>query len=236
MSSTLTHMPRPIQRIIALVVFAIFIFAGGPWIFINFIKDKAPSAFELQPSSTSTVIENVTDVNGDWSVIAAGDSMVGYRVKEVLFGQSTEGVGRTKFVDGDLTIANNSVTKASFTVQMASFMSDAAKRDAQFNNRIMDVMSYPTSTFTLSSPIALPDNATSGQVISTEASGQLTLRGVTKDVKFPLQAQLTGSTFTVVGSITIVFDEWGIPEPGLPGITVNPEGLLEFSLEFSRQS
>ena len=100
----------------------------------------------------------------------------------------------------------------------------------------MDVMSYPTSTFTLSSPIALPDNATSGQVISTEASGQLTLRGVTKDVKFPLQAQLTGSTFTVVGSITIVFDEWGIPEPGLPGITVNPEGLLEFSLEFSRQS
>lgn len=162
--------------------------------------------------------------------------MVGYRVKEVLFGQSTEGVGRTKFVDGDLTISNNAVTEASFTVQMASFMSDAAKRDLQFNSRIMDVMTFPTSTFTLNSPINLPKNATSGQVISAQAAGQLTLRGKTKDISFPVKAQLTGSTFTVVGSISIVFDEWGIPEPGLPGISVEREGLLEFSLEFSRQS
>jgi len=229
-------MPRPIQRIIALVVFAIFIFAGGPWIFINFIKDKAPSAFELQPTTSSTTVENVSNVDGTWSIVPAGKSQVGYRVKEVLFGQSTEGVGRTKFVDGDLTISENAVAKASFTVQMASFMSDAAKRDVQFNNRIMDVMSYPTATFTLTSPISLPDNATSGDVVSAQATGKLTLRGVTKEVQFPVEAQLAGSTFTVVGSITIVFDDWGIPEPGLPGITVESEGLLEFSLEFSRKS
>jgi polyisoprenoid-binding protein YceI len=157
-------------------------------------------------------------------------------VKEILFGQSTEGVGRTKSVTGDLTIADNSVTTASFTVDMTNLISDAAKRDAQFNGRIMDVASYPTATFALTQPIVLPSNATSGEVVTAEATGSLTLRGTTKPVTFPIEAQLSGTTFTVVGSIKIVFDEWGIPEPGLPGISVDPDGLLEFSLEFSRNS
>lgn len=229
-------MSRALQRIIALVILAVFVFAGGPWFFINFIKDKAPSALELQPTPTVAVAESITDVSGEWEITVGSDSVVGYRVKEILFGQSTEGVGRTKFVDGNLAIANNSVTQATFTVQMGSIMSDAGKRDAQFNGRIMDVMTYPTSTFTLTQPIVLPDNATSGDVITAEATGNLTLRGTTKPVTFPVEAQLSGSTFTVVGSITIVFDEWGIPEPGLPGISVEPEGLLEFSLEFSKAS
>ena len=155
-------------------------------------------------------------------------------MKEILFGQDTEGVGRTKDVSATLTIANNIVSAGSFTVQMGTLMSDAAKRDAQFNNRIMDVATYPTSTFTLTSPISLPANATSGDVITAEATGELTLRGVTKPVTFPIQAQVKGDTFTVVGNITIVFDEWDIPEPGIPGITVEPQGLLEFSLVFTQ--
>ena len=159
---------------------------------------------------------------------------MGYRVKEILFGQATEGVGRTKDVEAALTIANNAVTTASFTVQMGTLMSDAAKRDGQFNGRIMDVVTYPTATFSLTQPITLPANAVSGDVITTEATGELTLRGTTKTVTFPVEAQVQGSTFTVVGNITIVFSEWSIPEPGLPGISVDPQGLLEFALVFTR--
>jgi hypothetical protein len=74
----------------------------------------------------------------------------------------------------------------------------------------------------------------SGDVITTDATGELTLRGTTKTVTFPVKAQVQGSTFTVVGNITIVFSEWSIPEPGLPGISVDPQGLLEFELVFTR--
>jgi hypothetical protein len=49
-----------------------------------------------------------------------------------------------------------------------------------------------------------------------------------------VEAKVQGSTFTVAGNITIVFDEWSIPEPGLPGISVDPQGLLEFALVFTR--
>ena len=229
-------MNKTLQKVFAVVILASTILVAGPWTYINLIRDDAPSALELDSSSDSTdsTVVTINDVTGEWSIAVAGDSVVGYRVKEILFGQSTEGVGRTKSVSGKLSIEENAVTTASFTVDMATLMSDAAKRDAQFNGRIMDVASYPTATFTLTAPIALPANALTGDVISAEATGNLTLRGTTKPVTFAVQAQLTGSTFTVVGSITIVFDDWGIPEPGLPGITVEPEGLLEFSLEFSR--
>ena len=222
--------------IAALVVLGVGLVAG-PWAYINLIKDDAPDALAIdstKSSDSTTATAALTTANGEWKVAANADSVVGYRVKEILFGQDTEGVGRTKDVEALLTIADNSVTKGSFTVQMGTIMSDAGKRDAQFNNRIMDVATYPTATFTLIQPIALPEGAVSGEVITAEATGDLTLRGTTKSVTFPIEAQVKGNSFTVVGNITIVFDEWGIPAPGIPGITVDPQGLLEFSLVFTQ--
>ncbi len=233
-------MKKTTKLIVASVVIAALAVTVGPWTYINLIKDDAPDALTIDDStdtsSPTNSVEALTDATGSWKIVTPSDSVVGYRVKEILFGQATEGVGRTRDVTGNLTIANNAVTAADFTVQMGTIMSDAEKRDNQFNNRIMDVSAYPTATFTLTSPISLPANALSGDVITANATGDLTLRGVTKTVTFPVEAQVTGQTFTVVGSITIVFDEWNIPEPGIPGITVDPDGLLEFSLQFSRNN
>ena len=224
--------------VIALIVIGIGLVVG-PWIYINLIKDDAPDALSLDDETNQTlpsgvVEETLTDANGQWRVVPNANSVVGYRVEEVLFGQNTEGVGRTKDVEATLTIDNNTVTAGSFTVQMGTLLSDAANRDRQFNNRIMETAKYPTATFMLNEPIVLPSNAVSGEAISTTATGTLTLRGVTKTVTFPLQAQVDGAQFQVVGNITIVFNEWGIPEPSVPGISVEPEGLLEFSLMFER--
>ena len=224
--------------VIALVVVGLALVVG-PWVYINLIKDDAPDALSLDNDTNQTIPsgvteETITDANGQWRVVPNTESVVGYRVEEVLFGQNTEGVGRTKNVDATLTIENNTVTAGSFTVQMGTLVSDAANRDRQFNNRIMETAKYPTATFVLDEPITLPANAVSGEAISTTATGTLTLRGTSKTVTFPLQAQVDGAQFQVVGNITIVFDEWGIPEPSVPGISVEPEGLLEFSLIFER--
>jgi polyisoprenoid-binding protein YceI len=225
--------------IVALVIVGLGLVVG-PWTYINLIKDDAPSALTIEDNSDATIPsgsieqDTISDLNGEWVVTSGGESVVGYRVKEVLFGQSTEGVGRTREIQGQLTVTNDQVTEVSFTVQMGTLTSDAANRDRQFNSRIMDTSSYPTSTFVLTQPIALPANAISGEVINLNAQGDLTLRGTTKPVQFPLQAKVEGATFTVVGNITIVFDDWGIPEPSLPGIDVDPDGLLEFSLVFGR--
>lgn len=229
---------RSLRAVIIGAVVVALVVVGGPFVYINVFRDDAPAALTLEKIGSETIPAETTpaaaidDINGDWTL--STESIVGYRVKEVLFGQNTEAVGRTSSVAGSLTIAGTQVNKAEFTVEMGTLQSDSGRRDGQFNGRIMDVATYPTATFTLTSPIELPDNAASGEVINTKANGDLTLRGLTKPVSFDVQAQVSGQTFTVVGNITIVFDEWGIPEPGFGNITVEPDGLLEFALVFSR--
>ena len=87
---------------------------AGPWIYINLVKQDAPEALTLEPAVTTTVeevaaetvVEPVTEVsavNGQW--VVAADSVVGYRAKEVIVAQKTEGVGRTSAVTGVLSFS-----------------------------------------------------------------------------------------------------------------------------------
>ncbi len=170
--------------------------------------------------------------DGLW-VIGTG-SAVGYRVVEVLFGQDTEGVGRTDQISGQFTLAGAQVTDASFEVDMQTVVSDESRRDNQFNGRLMDTATFPTATFLLTAPIELGAAPADGTPITATATGDLTLRDVTKPVTFDVQAQKDGDAVQVVGSTDIVFADYGIPQPDAPGITTQDHGLLEFDLRLAR--
>ena len=224
-----------VRKIVAALIVLALLVVAGPWVYINLIKDDAPDALTLQPAVTTTAGEvqqptNATD--GEWAVVA--DSVVGYRVKEILFGQDTEGVGRTSAVTGSLVIANNEVTSAEFSVDMTSLKSDSSRRDRQVNDRILDTATYPTATFALNDPIALTPEALAGSDLTVNTTGTLTLRGVTKDSPVTLVARLVDNVIEVNGSIEIVFAEWQSPDPSVSAIVVEDRGLLEFLIRFSR--
>ena len=224
-----------VRKVVAALIVLALLAVAGPWVYINLIKDDAPDALSLQPAVTTTAGEveqptNATD--GEWAVVA--DSVVGYRVKEILFGQDTEGVGRTSDVTGSLVIANNEVTSAEFSVDMTTIKSDSSRRDRQVNNRILDTATFPTATFALNDPIALTPEALAGSDFTANTTGTLTLRGVTKTVPVALTARLVDNVIEVNGSIEIVFAEWQIPDPSVSAIVVEDRGLLEFLIRFSR--
>lgn len=98
----------------------------------------------------------------------------------------------------------------------------------------MDTTTYPTATFTLTTPITLPESAVSGAPLTVDATGDLSLRGTSKSVTFPLEAEFTDGAIRVAGRINIVFADWSIPNPGFGGITTEDNGDLEFLLTFSR--
>ena len=222
----------------AIALLAVFVaLVGVPWVYINVIKEDAPDALSLEPTDTSLVTSTAvasseSDLSGEWLI--ATDSVVGYRVKEILFGQSTEGVGRTGDVKGSLTIEGDSVVSAEFEVAMASLVSDSDRRDRQVNGRILDTATFPTAKFMLTSPIVLTPEAIAGSDFSAAATGELTLRGVTKSVNVELLARLIDGVIEVNGQIEIVFADWEIPDPSVSGISVESSGLLEFLLRFSR--
>ena len=227
-----------VRKVLIAVVALVVAVVGVPWVYINVVKDDAPDVLTLEPVATTldvttTVVEpSAPALDGVWNV--QSDSVVGYRVKEILFGQSTEGVGRTNAVTGSLTIASDEVTEARFDVDMTTLVSDSDRRDRQVNGRILDTSSYPTATFVLGAPISLTPEAIGGGDLVVDAPGSLTLRGVTKDVTVALVARITDGVIEVSGSLEIVFADWSIPDPSISAISVEDRGLLEFLLRFGR--
>jgi len=209
---------------------------GGPFVYIHFIAAKAPAPLALTTTSPSATASSssspASGVSGTWSVSAG--SQVGYRVNEILFGQSNVAAGRTSSVTGSVTIAGSTVSKAAFTVDMTTVTSDQQRRDNQFNGRIIDTGSYPTAAFTLSSPIVLSSIPAVGSQSSAQATGVLTMHGTSKSVTFTVKGQRTANGIEVTGSIPVVFADWNIPNPSFGPVSTDDHGVLEFLLVFTR--
>ncbi len=145
-------MRRAVRWVVIGVVAAVVLVVGGTYVYIHFIEGDPPAPLSIDTVTTnrpsadpSSTTRAVADPDGTWT--PASGSIVGYRVEEKLFGQSTTAVGRTSDVDGKLVIGGEVVSEASFTVDLTTVKSDRSQRDNQFQGRIMDTARFPTATF-----------------------------------------------------------------------------------------
>ena len=83
----------------------------------------------------------------------------------------------------------------------------------------MSADEFPTATFVLTQPIDLGATPTDGAEVTTQATGDLTLRGVTNPVTFEVTAKQDNGLIGVQGSIPVVFNDYGIANPSNGGIT-----------------
>ena len=194
---------------------------------------KAPSA-----SATAATTSSPT---GTWTVTSG--SQAGYRVRETLafVGAPSDAVGRTSSVHGTVTIAgsgsNLSVSAASLSVDVNTLTSDRAMRDQRIHSMGLQSDRYPTATFVLTNPIALPATVGNGQVFTVSATGQLTIHGVTQTVTMPIQARVTGSQVQLAGSITFPFSEFGMTPPSIGGfVSVQDNATMEFAVNLAQQA
>jgi polyisoprenoid-binding protein YceI len=218
--------------LIGAVVLLALVVVGGPFVFFHFIEGPAPAPLSLSSERSTTVPREATTsatpaaLNGVWDVTTG--SQAGYRVQEILFGQSHTAVGRTSAVTGNMTISTTTVTAGRFSVDLTKVSSDESLRDEQFQGRIMDTATYPTATFVLTRPISLGTVPAQGVEITQQATGTLTMHGVTRTVTFRLTARRSGDLIEVSGSIPITFADWNIANPsGGPAETGNT-GIMEF--------
>jgi len=177
---------------------------------------------------------NVDTSIGSFSVFS--DSFVGYRVQEQLasVGGNTA-VGRTPAVSGSLTIAGTKVTASTIEADLTGLQSDDNRRDGQLSHQGLETSTFPTATFTLTTPIDLGSVPADGTEVSMTANGKLTLHGQTKDVQIPLKAKLSGSTIVVTGSLDIAFADYGITKPSsFAVLSIADTGTLELQLFFTK--
>lgn len=216
-----------------IVVGAVVAFAG-PVFYRDVIvgaPDPTPTVVVSAAGSQATV--SPTDVQGDWQV---GDgSYAGYRVDEVLNGTDVTVDGRTDQVSGAVTVEGESVTAASFTVDVDSIATDQGSRDSYFRNTAMQTFRYPTATFTLTQPVAAASTPRLGEKQTVTATGDLMLRGTTRSVEATMDVVFDGTQAQVVGRIPITFADYGIDAPDLGFVKVEDAGFVEFSLVLTKK-
>lgn len=189
--------------------------------------EEAP--VEEAPAAEEPAAEAPVGFDGVW--VPTDASEFGYRVDEVLSGVNVTAVGRSNEIDGSLTI-DGTAADIEVIVQVANIQSDDGRRDGQFRGRIMSADEFPTATFVSTQPIEFGEIPAEGEQVTVPVTGDLTLRGETRPVTFDVTAQVAGDRVGVLGSIPIVFADYGIPEPSIGTVSVEDNGLLEFVLVF----
>jgi polyisoprenoid-binding protein YceI len=206
----------------------------APFVYINFIKPEPAERLSLDdvPTETGDEGEVAAGIEGTWTT--TDDSVVQYRVQEVLFGQDAEATGTADGVTGSVEITGTEVTSAEVEVDMTTFESPESGRDGQFQGRIMETAEFPTASFSLTEPIDLGGEPADGEEISVAATGELTMHGVTQTITFDLAARRSGSTFAANATIPITFSDYEIDDPSGGPAQVGDTGELELLLVFGQ--
>jgi polyisoprenoid-binding protein YceI len=234
------------NRWIAITAVALVVIAGAGYAAFSAVAGSGPAAVSLsagaEASCTSTETVKVSngstvtgDLDGTWK-LTTGDSFVGYRVREQLaiLPAPSDAVGRTTAVDGELDISGLKITKVDVTADLTQLTSDRSQRDERIHTIGLETDAFPQATFKLTEPITFEAQPKDGQTIGAGAVGELTLHGVTNSVCVPVEATLSGDTIQVLGSVGVVFADYGMQAPNFGFVTTQDHGTIEFQLDFVR--
>jgi polyisoprenoid-binding protein YceI len=202
---------RCLSRIVAPLATVSFLFAacGGA---------AAPSA-TAQPTATATTAA-ATATTGTWTVSNASRATV--RVREQLVGVNlpsdavlvATGASGTFILKDDGTFSSDS--KISF--DLTTLASDNRNRDDFIKGDTLQTRQFPKAEFvpTKTTGLTLP-MPVSGE-FTFKLTGQMTIRGKTKEVTFDVQAKRTGNelTATATAAPTWKFADFGMTAPSVP--------------------
>jgi polyisoprenoid-binding protein YceI len=231
-----------IKKVLVGVVIVVLLGAGAFYWFV--IRDTPEKQLTLtKPTGTTSGQADdppPASLDGTWKVRSADPTRAGLRIKEKFLGGVAQhtAVGRTSEVTGSLTLAGTKVTAGTFTVDLASLEYtddppglDVASRAHAMQTAGLQTDQFPTTSFELTQPIDLGSAPKAGQTITTDATGELTLHGVTKTITFSVDAQLIDGQIEIATSdpVPVQLADYGITPPAQgPVAEVSSTGSFEF--------
>jgi polyisoprenoid-binding protein YceI len=113
------------------------------------------------------------------------------------------------------------------TVPLGKLTTGISLRDKHMREKYLETPKYPTAELTTPSS-AIKRPATGGQ---SQASGQMTIHGVTKPVTIKYTARPEGKAYVVDGTTHVRLGDFGITVPSYLGVTVKPD--IDIQVHFS---
>jgi len=242
----------------AAAVLVIVLFVGGAYVYFfsglrttpRSLAITSPQAAPTSPSSAtpstpSSPAPGTSGLAGSWTV--GSGSQAGYRVSEQFAGQSSthEAVARTSSIAGGFTAQQASsgyqLSGLKIVVRLTGLQSvdqvvgfNVTQRDRIVQSSL-SAQQYPEAMFQASS-VTVPAAIASGQTVTLQVPGQLTIHGTTRDVVAGVQAHTTAAGLEAAGSIEITMTDYGVNPPQVPITTVQPRATIEFQIELAKAS
>jgi polyisoprenoid-binding protein YceI len=218
---------------IALAVLLVVGVAGG-YLFLV-IKDRnAPPPLRLDTAAPGS---HAALPDGRW-VVQSADSTVGFRAHEKYLRLPVPStvVGRTSVVHGTMETRGGAIVGTSVVVDMRTLETNDARRDRTLrSSRGPRWNEHPYGRFTLTGRSIEWDRLRGGPTADIVARGTLRLHDVDRRVEFPLEAQLSGGRFQVVGELRTKMTDFGFDPPSVAGLTTVRNGVtIEVKLTFVR--
>lgn len=166
---------------------------------------------------------------------AGTGTFLGFRIDEELTTVgATTAVGRTPEVDGGLLLVDTLLDAASVTGDLTALTTDISQRDSRAQ-QAMNTDTFPTSTFELTDPVDLGGVPEAGETLQVDASGALTLNGVTRPVAAAIEAVLLDADrLLVTGSFEVLLSDLDLIAPSAPiVVSVADTATIEFQLYLS---
>ena len=220
---------------VAAVVTVLVLVVGGPFVYFHFIEGDRPRRRFARDDADHRADSRREPraVGGNVEGRQPG-SLVRYRVKETLFGQSNTGTGQTERVTGSITIVGTEVTKASFIVDMTSFTSDESQPRRPVPAPDHGHRRLPHGRRSSSPARSTLGTERRGRVQTRlYRAGKLTMHGTTKAVTFPLDGAAHRKPDRRAGERPVTFADYGIDNPSGGPSSVGSSGQMEFVIELT---
>ena len=142
--------------------------------------------------------------------------------------------GRTSKIRGTLRLADGNRpdgAEACFRIDAASLETGNATRDAIMRDEHLQTIRFPVIAFDLLRVEGARSAADGWEFV---ARGTLTLRGVTREIRFPVLARRVGDDLRLTGEVPVRMSDHGIPAPKFLFLTVEDRVLVRFDILAAR--
>jgi polyisoprenoid-binding protein YceI len=142
------------------------------------------------------------------------------RIRFVGHGVGKNHPGTFQLSSGQVVVANNTVTEGEFNINIRSI--DLEQKESMFQNKLkphllsgdfFDADNFSSARFEITNVQPYQPNSNDTSIVegaNFTISGNFTLRNTTKNISFPANIELDGSTLKAVGNFDIDRTQWQI--------------------------
>jgi polyisoprenoid-binding protein YceI len=226
-------------------VLAVVVIGGGLWVFNAVLGETEAAsgpltaapvvAYTAAPTEASTAASSSSSTAGAEAAvfqIVLDQSQASFSIYEELAGQPTTVVGVTDQVAGEIALNLKDLSQSMvgvIQVNARTLATDNDRRNNALRRFILNTDQYELITFTPTSIIGLSGAAQTGQTLTFQIAGDLTIRDVTQPVVFEVTATGESATrLTGTATATVKRSDFNLTIPSVPNVAnVGEEVTLE---------